>query len=130
MTPRFLSVEAVCRIQKDSIEVYGGAHGLRDENLLRSALDRAENRYYYEPNVSIAALAAALSWGLSKNHVFLDGNKRVGLGSLIAFLALNNYQLTCSTLETLAMTLRAAASEITEDEWTAWLERVVQAVVE
>jgi death-on-curing protein len=126
MTPRFLSVEAVCRIQKDSIEVYGGAHGLRDEGLLRSALDRAENRYYYDPNASIAVLAAALSWGLIKNHVFIDGNKRVGLGSLVAFLALNGQSLSCPESEVLTMTLRAAASEITEEEWTAWLERTVR----
>jgi death-on-curing protein len=121
MTPRFLSMEAVKRMQSDSIDTYGGSHGLRDEGLLESALDRAQNRYLYEPESSIAELGAALSWGLIKNHVFIDGNKRVGLASLIVFLEVNGYELSASVLDTQEMTLKAAASECSEAEWTAWV---------
>ena len=125
MTPRFLTAEAVQKIQADSINTYGGAHGLRDAGLLQSALDRAENRYFYQPDASIASLAPALGWGLIKNHVFIDGNKRAGLAAVVTFLALNDAVLACSSDEAREMTLRAAASEMAEEEWIEWLERAV-----
>lgn len=70
----------------------------------------------------MASLAASLAWGLIKNHVFIDGNKRAGLAALVTFLELNGYELTCSVEEARDRTLQAAASEITEAEWTRWVE--------
>ena len=49
MTLRFLAAEAILSIQADSIEAYGGSHGLREPCLLHCALDRAENRYFTTP---------------------------------------------------------------------------------
>jgi death-on-curing protein len=69
-------------------------------------------------------VGASLVWGLIKNHAFIDGNKRVGFA---AFVELNGYGLICPELEETAMVLRAAASEITEEEWTAWVVRSVAA---
>jgi death-on-curing protein len=43
------------------------------------------------------------------------------------FLELNGHQLTCSPVEETAMVLRAAASEIAEEEWIAWVARSVAA---
>jgi len=121
----FPTFEAICLLHADLIDTYGGPHGLRDENLLRSALDRAENRYYCEPDASVARLAAALGWGLIKNHVFVEGNKRIGLATILAFLEENGHRLTSFKDETQAMVLRVAASEMDEQAWTVWLERVV-----
>jgi death-on-curing protein len=122
VSPRFLTVEAIQKIQADSIETYGGSHGLREPGLLKSALDRAENRFFFEPDSSMASLAASLGWGLIKNHVFIDGNKRAGLAAMITFLELNGFELACSVDEARDRTLQAAASEITEAEWTRWVE--------
>ncbi len=99
--------------------------GLRDRGLLESAVSRAENKAYYEPEATLAAVAASLSLGLIKNHAFVDGNKRVGLAALVAFLLLNGHRLDCSEAEQVEMIQKAAASEITEEQWTAWVERVV-----
>ena len=120
----FLTVDQIIQIHKRVIDLYGGSHGLRDENLLRSALDRAENYEYYVPAVTIPGMAAVLGWGLIKNHVFLDGNKRIGLAAILTFLEGNQYRLNCTEQESQGMVLRAAASEIDEAAWTAWLERV------
>ena len=43
-------------------------------------------RWTYEPDVSIAALGASYAYGLVQNHPYVDGNKRVGLIVLGAFL--------------------------------------------
>ncbi len=92
---------------------------------MQSAVLRAENKAAYDPDAGAPAIAASLAWGLIKNHAFIDGNKRIGLVSMIVFLDLNGYRFTCTEVEETAMVLRAAASEITEDEWTAWVQGVV-----
>ena len=107
------------------IEESGGLHGLRDTGLLESAISRAENKVNYEPEALVGEVGASLSWGLIKNHAFLNGNKRIGLGALAVFLKTNGFVLTCSVAEETAMVLRVAASEIREDEWTAWVVRNV-----
>ena len=112
-------------IHHDLIKWYGGSHGLRDLGLLESALARPLHLVQYEPDAEIGQLAAVLGWGLIKNHAFLDGNKRIGLAAVVAFLKLNDYGLTCSEVEETAMILQVAASEIDEAEWTAWVVRSV-----
>ena len=121
----FLNAAMVQAIHSDLIEHYGGSYGLRDAGLLESALARPRHLLQYVPDSSIAALAATLGWGLIRNHAFLDGNKRIGLAAVITFLRLNGHQLTSTEVEETAMVLQAAASEITEDAWTAWVERAV-----
>lgn len=127
MTWNFLSVDAVIVLHAALIEESGGSHGLRDGGLLESAIARAENKVNYDPEATVAMVAASLSWGLIKNHAFIDGNKRIGLAALAVFLEANGFTLTCSVEEETAMVLRAAASEIAEDEWTDWVVRSVAA---
>jgi death-on-curing protein len=64
----------------------------------------------------------------TKNHASVDGNKRIGLAALVDFLAFNDYRLTPAVDEQIEMVKKVAASEITEDEWTAWVERSVGAL--
>ena len=112
-------------IHSDLIERCGGSYGVRDVGLLEATLARPQQLTHHRPESSIAQLAAVLGWGLLKNHAFLDGNKRVGIAAMITFLKLNGHHLTCSEVEETAMVLRAAASELTETDWTAWVGRVV-----
>ena len=56
-----LSVEAIEKIHSDLIDQYGGAHGLRDAGLLDSAVQRAENRLYFQLESTVAAVAASIS---------------------------------------------------------------------
>ena len=123
---RFLKVEEIQAIQEKLIEDYGGSHGLRDAGLLDSAVARARNKALYEEDVTIGMIAASVSYGLIKNHAFIDGNKRIGLAALLAFLDANGCTLEVSGDESEAMVLRAAASEISEDEWTECVGRKVR----
>jgi death-on-curing protein len=121
MTWRFLRVEEVQAIQTKLIDDYGGSHGLRDAGLLDSAVARARNKALYEEEVTAGMIAASLSYGLIKNHAFIDGDKRIGLAALLVFLDTNGCFLDVSEEEAIEMVLRAAASEISEEEWTAWV---------
>ena len=126
MTWRFLTLEDVVALHHAVINDTGGSHGLRDAGLLESAIARAENKVDYDPHATVPTVAASLAWGLIKNHAFIDGNKRIGLATLVVFLSVNGFVLKASVAEETAMVLRAAASEITEDEWTVWVIRSVE----
>lgn len=126
----FVRGDALRNVQSRLIERYGGISGVRDENLLESALARPQHLEHYEGETRIPRLAAALSWAILRNHPFNDGNKRAAFAALMIFLTRNAHIVTCNEVEETAMILRAAASEITEDEWTIWLERVVQPSVQ
>lgn len=110
------------------METYGGVQGIRDENALESAIAHPQQLEAYGGIESMGHLGGALAWAILRNHPFSDGNKRAAFAALNVFLERNGYRLTCSEVEETAMILRAVASEIAEDEWTAWVERSVAAI--
>jgi death-on-curing protein len=121
----FLSVESVVKIHEEQINLFGGSHGIRDAGLMESAVMRAEFKANFDSEASLGAIVATLGYGLIKNHAFVDGNKRIGLAAVAAMLTLNGHRMTASTDEQIAMVLKTASSEITEADWTAWVERSI-----
>ena len=120
--PRWLARLAVDEAHFRQIREHGGAHGLRDENALESALARARHRWLYEPRASLPELAAAYAFALTANHPYVDGNKRVALVVMVAFLDRNGVELTASNAEALSATLALAAGELTEAELARWID--------
>jgi death on curing protein len=86
--PVFLAREDVEAIHKASIEAFGGANGIRDENILESALAQPLHEHFYR-NADLFQIAAAYAFHLAENQPFVDGNKRVALLSALNFLAQN-----------------------------------------
>lgn len=86
--PVFLSRDAVDLIHKASLEVFGGADGVRDENALESALAQPMQEYVYRQS-ALFAIAAAYAFHIAENQPYLDGNKRTGLLCALNFLAEN-----------------------------------------
>ena len=77
---------------------HGGGAGVRDAGLLESALAKPLNLAAYG-EADAAALAAAYGYGISRNHAFIDGNKRTGFVAAELFLRLNGYKLTATDTE-------------------------------
>jgi len=125
----FVRVDVLKNVHQRLIESYGGLPGVRDENALESAIARPKNLVAYMGEESLAKLGAALAWTIIRSHPFSDGNKRAGYAALVIFLDINGHRPTCSEVEETAMILSAAASEITEDEFTAWVERSIAPLV-
>jgi death on curing protein len=67
--------------------MFGGPEGLRDDNMLESALARPMNQFHYDNQVDLAHLAAAYAFGIARNHPFVDGNKRAAFWRLVCFWA-------------------------------------------
>ena len=127
MSLEFVRADVLRNVQGRLIEHYGGLPGVRDDGALESAIARPKNLFAYGQANSVAELGAALAWALLRNHPFLDANKRAAFAALTMFVDLNGHKLTCSEVEETAMVLRAAASEIAEEEWTAWVAQSVAA---
>lgn len=119
---KFLDVDRVLELHKKQIDLFGGTAGLRDPGLLESAVMRAEFKAKFDPEASLASIAASLGFGLIKNHAFLDGNKRIGLAAVVTMLKVNGFGLNASTDDKIDIVLRVASSEMTEAEFAAWVE--------
>ena len=99
---------------------HGGGGGTRDVNLLESALARPVNLAAYgQPDAP--ALAAAYGYGISRNHAFIDGNKRTGFVAAELFLRLNGYQMRADDSDCVMTMLAVAAGDLSEDEFASWL---------
>lgn len=104
-----------------SLANFGGADGIRDAGLLESALAKPHNLFAYgEPTVF--EMAASYTFGIVKNHPFVDGNKRTGFLVGAAFLQLNGFQLTASESDATQTIVGLAAGEISEAQLAAWFE--------
>jgi len=103
------------------VREHSGQLGIRDSNLVDSALARAQNRWEYEPESDLADLAAAYGFGLVKNHGFLDGNKRTAFMAIYVFLAINGRELKAPETEVVNIVIGTADGSINEDELAAWI---------
>jgi death-on-curing protein len=99
---------------------HGGGAGVRDAGLLESALAKPLNLAAYG-EADAAALAAAYGYGISRNHAFIDVNKRTGFVAAELFLRLNGYKLTATDTECVLTMLSVAAGDLSEDAFAAWL---------
>lgn len=109
-------------IHDDQIATHGGAHGLRDEGLLMSALARAQHRYEYEA-ADLHLLAADYGYGIAKNHPFIDGNKRTAFLVMYVFLRVNGWELDAPEPEVVLVMQALAAGELSAEQLVQWLQQ-------
>lgn len=113
----FLDVSGVVYMHDYFIQIYGGSFGIRDTGLLESALATPQasfNGSYL--HTDIATMAAVYAYGLIKNHPFLDGNKRTGVGAALTFLSYNNHKILFSKNQLHAIGIAIATSKITVEQ--------------
>ena len=127
-TPRWLDQQALLLLHEESLSTFGGASGLRDEGLLDSALHRPRNLHELGGVSDLSALAAAYAHGLSRNHPFVDGNKRAAFLAIGVFLAINGRRLTASPVEAVVAMTALAAGELDEPTLAAWIRRLNAAI--
>jgi death on curing protein len=118
--PLWITYEQTIAIHSRQLRRFGGAAGLRDEGMLRSALERAVNKWTYE-QAPLPELAAAYAFGLAKNHAFVDGNKRIAFMAMMVFLRKNGVPFAPDPAQATAIILGLAAGEISEESLTRWI---------
>jgi death-on-curing protein len=108
-------------IHFDQLREHGGLPGIRDENVLESALARPQQQWHYAEGPDVADLAAAYGFGLVKNHPYRDGNKRVGFLAIATFLGMNGYDLKATDAEVVTEILALADGRVSEDDLADWI---------
>jgi len=121
---KFLTLSEVMQILENQIRNYGGAYGVRDLNLLSSAIYMPESSFsgtYLHK--SIPAMAAAYAYHICQNHPFIDGNKRVALACSLVFLDINGYEFDCNDEILYDEIMGVAKSEIKKEELMKFYEK-------
>ena len=91
----FLTLAEVVEIHADQIERYGGGSGIRDINLLSSAVAMPYASFQGQfLHADLFEMAAAYAFHICQNHPFVDGNKRTALAAALVFLELNDISLS------------------------------------
>ena len=112
--PLFLTVDLVLGAHQRLIDTYGGTHGIRDRGLIESTIAQGENAFHYGKS-DLYGIAAAYAYHLAESQAFLDGNKRIGATTALAFLLLNGIDVSkISSLEVYEMMIRIATKELTK----------------
>lgn len=116
------SDDKVKLLYKLIVEETGGSFGIRDENLLNSALNGIfqtfDGKELYPTKEEKGAM---LGYSLISNHAFLDGNKRIGIYVMLTFLEVNGIRIECTDNELIDLGLGIAAGEINYEEILDWI---------
>jgi death-on-curing protein len=128
--PIWVARPLVAMIHSAQIQEHGGSLGVRDEAMIESALSRPQNKWQYEPEADLFTLAAACGYGLTKNHGFIDGNKRVGYMTTYVFLGLNGFDIDAAEPEVVLTMLDLASGSLSEEHFADWLRTHAVAVPE
>lgn len=121
--PKWLSRLVVDAVQNDQLREHGGLPGIRDENVLESALARPQHKWHYTEKMDLATLAAAYGFGLVKNHPYRDGNKRIGFLAMATFLGINGHHLEATDAEVVTEMLALAAGRVSKQELADWIRQ-------
>ena len=122
-----LGLDIVREIHAEVIKQFGGANGIRDENLLASAVLTPQSNFGGKsPYADIVEIAAAYLFYICRNHPFVDGNKRTAMMTAIVFLRLNGIEPVSDSTEWEKFMLDVAASKIDRDETTRRLRKLLK----
>lgn len=120
--PLWLEAYAVLVMHEEQLREHGGSYGVRDEGLLESALARPKQQFHYGERSDIFALAAAYGYGVARNHLFVDGNKRTAFQCMYVFLDINGLEITATEVDAVITMLGVADGSVSEAQLAAWLK--------
>ncbi len=122
-----ISKSQILSLHENLIDKFGGIHGIRDENLLDSAIFAPFQTFGGQDLFpTLTEKAARLGYGLAKNHPFLDGNKRIGAHAMIVFLRANGINLNCGDDDLINEILGVADNSVAYEDFLNWLEAHTQ----
>ena len=122
---KWLDATLIDLVHEEQLAEHGGGSGVRDANLLASALARPEQLANYG-SPDAADLAASYGFGISRNHPFIDGNKRTAFVAVELFLALNGFELTAPDADCVLNMLELAAGNLPEVSFSEWIRQNIQ----
>lgn len=120
---RYLTLEQLISIHDACIVAFGGLSGIRDANLLASALEAPRTSLFGEEmHPSVYDKAAAYLYHIVQNHPFNDGNKRTGLSASLLFLNTNGIKIQFNDKDLEAIVIQVAQGQLTKSKIAYFFE--------
>ena len=120
----FLGLDDLLKIHHDQIKRYGGSKGIRDLELLQSAIAMPQAgvgmKYFHN---DVFEMAAAYLFHIVNNHPFVDGNKRTGAVAAAQFLWINGYALTSTEKSYESLIMGVVAGKTTKVKITEFFRK-------
>jgi death-on-curing protein len=121
---KYLYPHQILFLHQRVLQHSGGLAGLRDENLLESAVYRPMATFGgRELYIDLFSKVAALGHSLIQNHPFADGNKRTGFEAMRLMLRMNGMDLVATNKMKFQFVISIATGKYTEQEIADWLHK-------
>lgn len=118
--PKWLTLGAVLAMHEQLVAEHGGDSGVRNLGLLDSALAAPRHHYAYGER-DIFVLAAAYAYGITRNHPFIDGNKRTAFLAAYTFLGINGWELNAPEDEVVRAVVGLSDRTMSAETFAEWL---------
>ena len=119
---KYLSLEEILRLHYMLVEDFGGLHGVRDENRLKSVVEAPQAVLYgVEQYAQAYEKAAVYIRNIIQDHPFRDGNKRTGVTVGGVFLQRNGMPLMVQPHELEDFAVRVATDHLDVAAVAEWL---------
>ncbi len=119
-----ISKEKVLLLHQMIAEATGGAIGVRDVDLLESAINNAYATFGGEELYKTKEeKAASLGFSLISNHAFIDGNKRIGVYVMLTFLEAEGIKMNCANDDVVELGMAVASGKMKYNEILSWIKK-------
>ena len=117
-----LTTDEIIELHEKLVERTGGSRGLRDRNLLESAIYSAQAIFDNEEAYpTLEEKAARLCYSITNNHAFVDGNKRIGVFTMLMTLKLNSVKVSYTQTELITLGLSVADGSLDYEAVLQWI---------
>lgn len=126
-TVMLIDTKSIVDLHDMALRADGGMPGMRDAGAFESAVAKIENLMCYDcPD--LCSCAAALAYGLAKNHPFNDANKRTAYLAMDSFLRINGMRIVADVDEQVEQMVALAASQVSQEDMGRWIASHAQPV--
>lgn len=123
--PAWLTVHAVLAMHEQLVAEHGGSATVRDLGLLESTLAAPKHHFAYAER-DLFVLAAAYAYGITRNHPFIDGNKRTTFLAAYTFLGINGWELNAPEDEVVGVIVGLSDRSMSAEAFVGWLRTACQ----
>jgi death-on-curing protein len=120
----FLTLDEVLSLHEEQLRLFGGSSGIRQLDLLQSAMGNVEATFgEIFLHETIFEMAAAYLYGICRNHPFVDGNKRTATAAALTFLRMNDIRVHATEDDFYDLVIGVAEARVSKAAVAVFLEK-------
>ena len=120
---KYISIDYILKLHEKLIIATGGSRGIRDIELLESAIENSKATFAGEDLYkSNEEKCCSICYSIVNNHAFIDGNKRIGIYVMLVLLEYNGIKLSFTQKELIDLGLGIATGELKQENVLAWIK--------